>query len=150
MISRIRIAALILENGKILLVNETMGFNCWVPPGGGLEEKDASIYDCAKREVFEETGLKIKLGTIKYIREFYDTQQNILNIEIFIVASVVSGTLTLENLKGNGPDEFSIVDVNWFSKDQLSNLEVFPEILKDDFWNDLDSKEVKYLGRTVV
>jgi 8-oxo-dGTP pyrophosphatase MutT (NUDIX family) len=28
----------------------------WVPPGGGVETADTSVFDCARRETFEETG----------------------------------------------------------------------------------------------
>ena len=55
---RIRVATIIINNQKILLVKHVhpeTGYAWWVPPGGGLEDKDASIFDCAKREVFEET-----------------------------------------------------------------------------------------------
>ena len=50
----------VLENsdGKILL-HKRSDFNIWAFPGGGAEEGE-SAEDCIVREVFEETGLKIK------------------------------------------------------------------------------------------
>lgn len=50
----------VLENahGQLLLHKRT-DFNVWAFPGGGAEEGE-SAEDCIVREVFEETGLKIK------------------------------------------------------------------------------------------
>lgn len=51
----IRTKALIINNGKILIGNENGVFQF---PGGHLEENE-SFNDCLKREVLEETGIKI-------------------------------------------------------------------------------------------
>ena len=37
-----------------------------------MEVQDESIFDCAKREIFEETNLKVDIDQIIYIREFFD------------------------------------------------------------------------------
>ena len=46
-----------LGDRKILLL-EHKQLNVYVQPGGHIEEDDNSILDAAKREVYEETGLK--------------------------------------------------------------------------------------------
>lgn len=43
----------------------------WLPPGGKLEG-DESIFDCARRETFEETGLTVTFDRILYIQEFFE------------------------------------------------------------------------------
>lgn len=50
----------VLENptGQLLL-HKRSDFNIWAFPGGGAEEGE-SAEECIVREVFEETGLKIK------------------------------------------------------------------------------------------
>ncbi len=49
-----------LENSSgQLLLHKRSDFNVWAFPGGGAEEGE-SAEDCIVREVFEETGLKIK------------------------------------------------------------------------------------------
>lgn len=66
---RIRAAAIIINDNKILLVKHVhpeTGHEWWVPPGGGVEEIDNSIFDCAKRETFEETNLKIDVSRLLY------------------------------------------------------------------------------------
>ena len=69
---RIRSAAIVLNQNKILLVRHDVAGEIWlVPPGGGLEGEE-DILENAKRETKEETGLDIELDKIVYLREFID------------------------------------------------------------------------------
>lgn len=49
----------IVKNQKVLLVFHRK-LNMWLPPGGHIDENELPC-DAAKREVFEETGLKVEL-----------------------------------------------------------------------------------------
>lgn len=150
---RIRAAAIIVENDKILLVKHVhpkTKDEWWVPPGGGMEESDLNIYQCAVRETWEETGYNIKTTDIMYIREFKDDELKNLNIEIFIKANIENGSLTIDNIYGKGLDEEYIKDAKWLGKNEIENLVVFPEIIKtNEFWSNIKDSEVgtKYLGR---
>lgn len=151
---RIRVAAIIINDNKILLVKHVhpeTGYTWWVPPGGGIEEFDSSIFECAKREAFEETNLKIETSRILYIREFYSKETQILNLELFTLANSFHGEVGLENIEGKGPDELFIKGVSWFSKEELKDIIVFPEILRDEFWDDYVAgfPNTKYLGRQI-
>lgn len=150
---RIRAAALVVDRERILLVEHThplTGETWWVPPGGGVEPEDDSIFACAKRETFEETGLAVALDRIVYIREFMDDERATLNLELFVLGSAFSGEVTIANIRGKGPDEDYIRSARWLGKDDLQGLTVYPEILKDSFWDDLACGfvEIAYLGRT--
>ena len=148
---RIRAAAIITQANKILLVQhihpETKK-EWWVPPGGGVESKDKTVFDCVKREVFEETGLQVVLAGVVYIREFIDLENNERNLELFINTAGFSGEPTMINVKGAGPDEHFIRDVKWISREDMADLVVYPEILKIGFWKDLSEgfPITKYLG----
>jgi len=151
---RIRAAAIVVNGDKILLVKHVhpeTGYEWWVPPGGGVEDIDDSIFDCAKRETLEETNLKIDTSKIIYIREFFDNENQKLNIEFFMLANNFDGDINLKNVKGNGPDEFFIKEIKWFTKAELQDIIIFPEILKDIFWDDYKNKfpNTKYLGRQI-
>lgn len=151
---RIRIAVIIINDNKILIVKHVhpeTGYTWWVPPGGGIEEFDSSIFECAKREAFEETNLKIEASKILYIREFYSKETQILNMELFTLADSFHGEIGLENIEGKGPDELFIKGVSWFSKEELKDIIVFPEILRDEFWDDYAAgfPNTKYLGRQI-
>lgn len=148
---RIRAAALITQGENILLVQHVhpqTGYEWWVPPGGGVEPDDASIFDCAHREVFEETGLHVDLSNIVYIREFLDQENRTRNLELFLASRSFSGDLTIRNVQGSGPDEHYIRDVRWVPRDELQGMVVYPEVLKEEFWNDLANgfPETRYLG----
>jgi len=141
-----------MDRDKILLVNHIhpkTGYGWWIPPGGGLEEDDGTILDCVKREVFEETNLKIETSKIIYIREFHDLEFQKLNVEIFTLADSFTGKPSIKNIKGKGADEQYIKKVKWFKKEDLKDLAVFPEILKEEFWHDRAAgfPATKYLGR---
>lgn len=151
---RIRAAALITQGDSILLVQHVhpqTGVEWWVPPGGGLEPTDPSVFDCARRETFEETGLSVDLSRIVYVREFHDQEHGTRNLELFLSCDSFSGNLTTSNIHGNGPDEQYIRSVRWIPKNELQDIVVYPEILKSEFWNDLTNgfPETKYLGTQI-
>ncbi len=66
---RVGIATIVKAGGLILIGQRisSLGNNTWSFPGGKLE-KFESIYDCAKRELYEETGL-VEGKDVKYFGE---------------------------------------------------------------------------------
>jgi ADP-ribose pyrophosphatase YjhB (NUDIX family) len=132
-------AALVVEGERILLVHhqEAERFDFWVPPGGRLKGNE-SIFECAKREALEETGLIVELDRIVYIQEFWEPEYHFC--KFFILGRTLGGDLTLAN-KEQG--EGFLVDARFFSQDDLRDVTVHPEILKDQFWDDL---KVGFMG----
>lgn len=148
---RIRSAAIVIDNDKILLVKHKhpkSGIEFWVPPGGGLEDSE-SIYDCAIRETYEETGLEVILGEIRYLREFVDPEHGEHHFEIFIQAKSFVGELTISNVNPDDRDGPYVKEVKFLSQVDISGLTVYPEILKNEFWEELRSGklQIRYIGR---
>lgn len=58
---RVWVGVFVIKNGKILLWKRKSkhGFGEWAPPGGHLELWETPE-ECAKREVFEETGIVLE------------------------------------------------------------------------------------------
>ena len=137
-------AALIVRNGQVLRVNhrETGRYDFWVPPGGGLQGSE-SIFECARRETLEETGLDVELDRILYIQEFWEPGYHFC--KFFILCKTFSGDLTLANRE---QAESFLVDARFFAQDDLRGLPVFPEILKGQFWDDVQAEYpvTRYLG----
>lgn len=127
-----------------MLVNhrEEGAYDFWLPPGGSLEG-DESIFDCARREAFEETGLCVNLDRIVYLEEYVEPGYHFC--KFFILCRGYSGELTLAN---KDADEGYLVDARFFSREELQGLEVYPEIIQDRFWRDVEAgfPQMRYLG----
>ena len=137
-------AALITQQQRLLLVNhrEWGQYDFWVPPGGKLQG-DESIFDCARRETMEETGLSVELDRIIYIVEYAETGYHFC--KFFIRCKTFNGNLTLANREQG---ETFLTDARFFSKTDMEGLDMRPTILKDRFWDDLEAgfPETRYLG----
>ncbi len=147
----VRAAVLAFRADTILLVRHVhplSGEEWWCPPGGALEDTDASVQACASREVLEETGLDPAIGRLLYIREFRDTDRNTRWVEIYFLAETLHGSIKGEHLTGIRKAEKYIREARWVARDELGTLPVFPEILKDQAWAyfALGFPQVRYLG----
>lgn len=146
-----RAAVILVAHEKILLVKHVDPITekaWWIPPGGGLQPKDTSVVDCAIREVFEETGLRVEIRKLVYLREFIQPRASVRHLELFFLARAFDGELTIENIKGKGPDEDYIKAVRWLDREAMQRRVVFPKHLVDGFWDDLSMgfPQVRHLG----
>lgn len=124
-------AALVIKDDTVLMAHHREpGYDFWVPPGGSLEG-DESIFECATRETFEETGLAVELDKIAYAQEFVEPGYHFC--KFFITCTGWSGEVTLDN-KPAGEDH--LVDARFLSQDDLARVTVYPEVMKDRFWSD--------------
>lgn len=140
---RIRAAGLIIDQQRILMVNEHDGEKSyWVPPGGGFEAKDGNTSNTVKREVWEETGLSVMVGKLLFIREFCELKADIYHLEQFYMIDHWQGTMSLKNLEALEGEVRSISQVRWFTKEELASVEVFPPHLKDLLWQKLDNDDL--------
>ncbi len=71
------------KDGKYLMLHRIrkqndVNFDKWIGIGGKFEE-DESPYDCARREIFEETSLEVKKlcyrGIVTFICQPYESEQ---------------------------------------------------------------------------
>ena len=130
---RISAGVLALRDGKILLVRHFRPgkHDFWAGPGGGAEGGE-ELHEAAVREAFEETGLHVKAGPMAYIDELVDDWGRI--VKFWFVADYLSGEI---DVSANPAEGESISEAGWFSRDDLPQGHVFPEILRDRFWDDL-------------
>ena len=137
-------ASLVVRDSQLLLVNhrERGRYDFWLPPGGRLEGSE-SIFDCARRETLEETGLSVEPDRILYVQEFAEPGYHF--VKFFILCSGFSGELTLAN---RDEDERFLVDAAFLSREALQGLDVRPGVLKTEFWAVLESglQQTRYLG----
>ena len=86
------VAVIVIKNGKVLLGKRkgAHGSGSWAFPGGHLEFNE-SIEDCAKREVFEETGMSIKNLRFATITNDLFHQSNKHYVTLFVVCDHEDG-----------------------------------------------------------
>ncbi len=133
MIHRISCGALVVRDGKILLVRHQQPglHDFWVAPGGGVEGSE-ELARAAERETFEEAGIRVVATRLAYIDEGWNQAQRIL--KFWFLADYVSGELDTSANPGEG--EF-ITEAGWFPLDALPEGHVFPEPLRTRFPRDL-------------
>lgn len=99
--TRIGAYGILVDDGKMLLcrlsLKEKKSVGYWTLPGGGLEFGEHPE-DAMVREVFEETGLHVKVGDLLAVDsnqvQFEDSLMH--SLQIMYRAHVTGGTLTPE------------------------------------------------------
>lgn len=123
------------DDRKVLLVkNRNQDF--WYPPGGGWDYDRENIVQCAEREVFEETGLKVKIIRLLYLQEFHDSTDSI-SFETVWLAKPDAET-KLNELHLDQDVDGKVEKAQWFSKEDVQSIKVFPKRLQDSFWVNVD------------
>ena len=88
---RIAARGLIVEDQRLLFVSNDEVY--WYLPGGRLEG-DESLETCVEREVYEETGLCVKTGSLQYVLECLDLNDQIHKINFYFQTTVLEGSLS--------------------------------------------------------
>lgn len=118
--TRIRVAALIVHDGKVLLVSTKRGKPGYlVPPGGGVEAGEGLV-EAVEREVAEEAGLEVEAGPLLAWREFAQGEVRVL--ELYMAA----------RLRGEAEEDAGEQRrVIWVEVARLGGVKHFPEGLEE-------------------
>ena len=137
---RLSASGIIFQHDKVLLVRyKDQKTDFLVGPGGGVFPEE-DLYSGLKREVLEETGLLVNPGRMLLVEDLLASKYRV--IKIWFLCTIVGGEITeTEEARIEG-----IVDVNWYTRSQLENEIVYPEILKSVDWQELSNAiiETKY------
>lgn len=110
---RVGVGVIVKQDKRVLLGNRinSHGHNTWNFPGGHLEFNE-SPFDCARREVKEETGLNItNLEAGPWTNDLF-TNENKHYITIYIASDYFSGSLQVK-------EPHKCKQWAWFSWDRL-------------------------------
>ncbi len=140
-------SGIVVEDSKILLVHHVFagGDNFWVPPGGKLEGEE-SIFDCAVREVREETSPDVSPGGIFWIEELVDGDLHF--VKFHICCQRLAGAPDVSRVP-----EDHVVEARFFSLDELHEVRHFPAALGTGEWLNAEAhaeQAPRYLGLSRV
>lgn len=120
LIFRPSVYGIIIKNGKILLSKQWGGYNL---PGGGVDLGE-TIEETLKREILEETGLKIKIGQIITCKNsFFKLPYSGINVQsilIYYLCKTIGGKLSSKSFS---EDEKQYSDhPEWVNLNKISKL----------------------------
>ncbi len=126
---KVGVGVIIIKNNRVLLGKRkgSHGEGTWCFPGGHLEFNE-EITDCAKREVMEETGIKIRDLSIATITNDIFEKEKKHYITIYVLSRYDSG-----NLKVMEPEKCE--KWSWFEWNRLPSPLFLPtkNLLKQNF-----------------
>ena len=108
------VGGVVKKDNKYLLVQEAQEkcYGKWNLPTGRLDPGE-SVFDGAKREIFEECGYVVDLTGIAIIGNRVMPDNNFMGI--IFAAEIVSGSINY--------DPTEILDVKWFTYDEIVNMQ---------------------------
>ena len=147
---RIRVAGLVRRGDEFLLVRQTDRFGNvrWSLPGGRLEAEDENMFRGAEREVWEETGLEVSAGRLRFISEYHAS--DLFALTLIIECSLVDEQNYAEIHLENTVEGDDILEVAWKTIDFIRSAEsgIGRTLSNPVFWESLENTaEVVHLGR---
>lgn len=126
---KVGIGVIVIKDNKVLLGKRrgSHGEGSWCFPGGHLEFNE-ELEDCAKREVFEEAGIKIKnVRTGTFTNDIFEKEGKHY-VTLFLVSDYDSGDVRIME-----PDKFEKWD--WFEWNKLPKPLFIPiqNLLKQNY-----------------
>lgn len=129
---RVAARALIIEDGKLLVMTYADEHGGWcVTPGGGIA-KGETLGEGLRREVFEELGFNVAPGDIVYVRELLGRSAKVMHggisedthqLEVFFRCKR-EGDVQI----GKALDNFC-TGYDWVAVDELEQNNFFPKAL---------------------
>ena len=120
-----RACAIIIEEGRILLMHRRKaGIEYYTVPGGKIEPGETPEQACV-REVLEETGL-----TVEITSEFA-VLSNLGRTERYFCARKLSGDLRLGGPEAERQSEMNFYEPMWVPLDRLSDCRLLPDAIKE-------------------
>ena len=127
---RVAIGAVVIRNGAVLLVRRSKppSEGLWAIPGGSVELGE-SLQQAAERELFEETGVRVRAGTPCFA---FDAVHRDADGRIRFHYVIVD--LRAEYLSGEPEPRDDALEARWIRPEEIGALDVSErtlELLRD-------------------
>ncbi len=118
---RVRVAGLVVEDNKILMIAHKKGSEIyWLLPGGGVEYQE-SLDEALKREFLEELGLDVTVGDIAIIADSIEPNGKRHIINIIFWCKLINQSIRLGNEK-------ILYDFSFKPLEELANVVMCPPL----------------------
>ena len=119
--ARVRVAAVIVQDGGILLVRHVKGDDTyWLLPGGGVEFGEA-LHEALAREVREETGLDVDPGDLIALSDSISPGAERHIVNLYFLAERRAGEL-------RPSEDARVAEARFVPVDELAALRLYPDI----------------------
>jgi 8-oxo-dGTP diphosphatase len=119
---RVRVAALIVLDGKVVLVRHRRGSSRYhLLPGGGLNHGE-SLAEAVARECREETGLEVAVGPLLFVNDTIDPRGTRHLVNLTFSATVTGGSIT------SVPEDERVEAVDLVLPESLLALDLRPPV----------------------
>ncbi len=125
--------ALIVKDGRLLVIRKKVGAELWYLLPGGGQEKGETLHEALKRECLEEVNAVIEPGRLLFVREylgrnheFADSQADAHAVDFMFEAFLKEGSVPSQ---GSQPD-WSQEGIAWLPIQELETHELYPRALR--------------------
>lgn len=131
----LRVGAIILHSGKILMVKNS-GSSFYYTVGGRAKFGEAAR-DSVLREALEETQIQFEIDRLAFVHEnFFVLESNNEPIhEITLFFLMKPNPQVTEIKRYSYAEEYAEVTLHWLPIDAIENLYVYPEFFKTELMN---------------
>jgi len=126
---RISVKAVVVADGRILLLRHRDAEGDWYGLPGGGQRHGETVAEALERECLEETGLKVRMGRLLFIRdyiannhEFAGEERNAHQVELMFECDPVEDVVPR---LGTSPDETQ-TGVEWVDLSRLRTCRMYP------------------------
>lgn len=112
-----RTRIIIEYKGKILLTKDWLGSGQWNLPGGGLHRNEPEA-EGALRELYEETGIRLEQGSLKFVSSQKSANGMHTNLLFFRTSITGSPEISLQ--------KYEILDYMWIETSKLDTVNMHP------------------------